>query len=80
MYEYRHLNCSRCGRKLRIRITEKDFGKTYLAKCPECGPINRVTIPTPPEPRNNSPSQHKDEKSFEELLESFNNIFTPKQK
>ena len=43
--EYRHVRCPGCSVKLRIRISEKNYGKMIEITCPECKTKCRVKIP-----------------------------------
>lgn len=76
MPEYRRVKCSGCDRELEFPITEKDFGKTVIARCPKCGPVNRVEIPVPaPQPEVAKGFDSQREPSLEELLKTFNDLF-----
>ncbi len=44
---FRTVQCSGCPVKLRIPISEKDYGETKKIRCPKCGTIGRVKIPHP---------------------------------
>ncbi len=74
MQKYRYLNRSKCNRKLKFLITEKDFSEIILVKCPDCGPVNRVEIPAPaPQPKVAEGSDSQRTPSFEEFLRTFDN-------
>ena len=45
--EHRHVQCPGCGVKLRLTISEKDYGKTVEITCSKCGVKCRTTIPPP---------------------------------
>jgi len=47
MGEYRHLLCLDCKQKIKIRVTEKSFGKTVIITCPSCKTGLRFNIPVP---------------------------------
>lgn len=44
---FRLVQCPNCPVKIRITITEKQYGHTLLVTCPKCGAKCRVTIPHP---------------------------------
>lgn len=78
---YRHVKCPGCLRKLRIKISEKDFGKNVTVICPDlkCGTRMRVNIPVPPPERTSGSRQSRsDQPSLEDLLKIFGNL--PKDK
>ena len=43
--EFRHVQCPGCFIKLRLVISEKNYGKKIEITCPECKTKCRTTIP-----------------------------------
>lgn len=44
---YRTIQCPGCSTQLRFSVSEKDYGKTRIVRCPKCSAKGRVTIPHP---------------------------------
>ncbi len=67
--EHRHIRCSHCTIKLRITISEQQYGKIVLVTCPKCTGKSRVTIPTPVQKER--ASRPPAENSFGDLLDDL---------
>lgn len=44
---FRTMQCPGCPAKLRIPVSENDYGRTRIVRCPKCSSKGRVTIPHP---------------------------------
>jgi hypothetical protein len=49
--EQRHAQCPRCDKKLRLTVSEKNFGHEVEVTCPGCSNTFRTTIPHPTKTR-----------------------------
>lgn len=47
---FRLARCHECKTKIRFSVSEAQYGKTLVIRCPKCGAVGRVTIPFPPSP------------------------------
>jgi len=74
---FRLVQCPSCSTKLRLSISEKQYGKTLEVTCPKCHTKCRTTIPIPPadveqkEPEQHHPSTNPFEDQFEDILGSL---------
>lgn len=44
---FREVRCAECKAKLKIPITEKDYGQKLRRRCPKCKTVFIVFIPVP---------------------------------
>lgn len=44
---FRIVQCLGCSVRLRVPVSEKDYGTTKIVRCPKCGAQGRIEIPCP---------------------------------
>jgi len=79
--KYCHIRCPDCKIKIRLTITEKNYGMRVEIICPDCGRKCHTTIHAPTEPAQKSSKEILDELQQDNpFLDELNNLFGTRKK
>jgi uncharacterized protein YbaR (Trm112 family) len=75
---FRIVQCPECKCKLRLKITEKQYGKTLEVTCPKCKTKCRTKIPVPADLGEKAPAPK--DPSVDSFKDLFGDLFKTSDK
>lgn len=69
----------RCGQKIRLTITKKNYGKEVSVRCPKCDLTFETTIPTPAMRPAGKASDSINEKGPFDFFKTVDDVFGSKK-
>ncbi|MCK9344597.1 MAG: hypothetical protein M0P64_00545 [Candidatus Pacebacteria bacterium] len=69
----------RCGQKIRLTVTKKDYKKVVEVRCPKCDVVFQTTIPEPALRSGGKASSLFDEKDPFGFFKTADDIFNAKK-
>jgi len=77
---FRMVRCPGCGIRMRIKISEEQYGRTLEVTCPKCETKGRVIIPIPPPEESVHTTEPKQkEHILDDIMEMFGSFHTNKE-